>query len=243
MSRKNRIRLFAYTPLETGGIYEATEAQTHYLSNVMRLGLDDEVFLFDGVHGEFLATVAQKTKKNLILKVNKKIFDFEKAPDVWLLFAVLKKDNTDIVVQKAVELGARKIIPVRSEYTTASNIKPERLKAQIIEAAEQSRRQDLPELGDFLPLEKLLKTWPQNRKLVYLDETGQGRSFSACAKQMKEPVAFLVGPEGGFSSKELELLKSLSYTSAVSLGHRILRAETASLAALSCWQAFCGDWK
>ncbi|MBR2299568.1 MAG: 16S rRNA (uracil(1498)-N(3))-methyltransferase [Alphaproteobacteria bacterium] len=243
MSKKNRIRLFTDTPLKIGEIYTANENQTHYLKNVMRLGLGDEVFLFDGINGEFESQILEIGKKTLSLKVNKKIFDFEKSPDVWLLFASLKKENTDIVIQKAVELGVSKIFPVQTEYTFNAHLKPERVKAQVIEAAEQCRRQDVPEVQNLQNLQQILSNWDKNRTLVYLDETGSGETFAKASSKMKAPVAFLIGPEGGFSLREFELLKSLSYTLSVSLGKRILRAETASISALSCWQAMVGDWK
>lgn len=243
MSKKNRIRLFAETPLKIGEICVASEDQTHYLKNVMRLSLGDEVFLFDGVNGEFETQIIEMSKKTLSLKINKKVFNFEKSPDVWLLFANLKKENTDIVVQKAVELGVSKILPVQTEYTFNAKLKPERVKAQVIEAAEQCRRQDIPNVESLQNLQQILSNWDKNRTLVYLDETGSGESFSKTFSKMKPPVAFLIGPEGGFSSKELEMLKSLPYTLSVSLGKRILRAETACISALSCWQAMVGDWK
>ncbi len=243
MSKKNRIRLMAYTPLQSGGIYETTEPQAHYLKDVMRLKVGDDVFLFDGINGEFSANIAQINKKSVILNINQKVADFQKSPDVWLLFAPLKKDNTDIVIQKSVELGVSKIIPVQTEYTSNAGIKLERMRAQVIEAAEQSRRTDLPEILSPITLEKLLEKWDKKRTLVYLNETGAGQSFIDASKKMSAPVAFLVGPEGGFSLEEFEMLKSLPYTLSLALGPRILRAETACLAALSCWQAFCGDWK
>ncbi len=242
MSKKNRIRLMSYAPLQSGGIYETTEPQAHYLKDVMRLKLGDDVFLFDGVNGEFSANISQINKKFITLNVNQKVADFQKSPDVWLLFAPLKKDNTDIVVQKAVELGVSKIVPVLTQYSSAA-IKLERMRAQVIEAAEQSRRTDLPEVLPLISLEKLLEQWDRKRTLVYLNETGDGLSFLEASRKMAAPTAFLVGPEGGFSLEEFEMLKSLPYTLSLALGPRILRAETACIAALSCWQAFCGDWK
>ncbi|MBO4293977.1 MAG: 16S rRNA (uracil(1498)-N(3))-methyltransferase [Alphaproteobacteria bacterium] len=243
MSKKNRIRLFSYEILYENASYVPSDAQIHYLKNVMRLTLDDEVFLFDGQNGEFRSVVADISKKSLTLQVQKKVYDFEKSPDVWLVFAPLKKENTDIVLQKAVELGVSKIMPVQTEYATKIQVKRERAELQIIEAAEQSRRQDVPELLKTVSFDEMIKQWPENRKLIYLNETGKGMVFSAVASELKEPVALLVGPEGGFSKKELEILEKLPYTLSVTLGKRILRAETAAIAALSCWQAFCGDWR
>ena len=243
MSKKNRIRLFSYEILYENASYVPSDAQIHYLKNVMRLTLDDEVFLFDGQNGEFRSVVADISKKSLMLQVQKKVYDFEKSPDIWLVFAPLKKENTDIVLQKAVELGVSKIMPVQTEYATKIQIKKERAELQITEAAEQSRRQDVPELLKTVSFDEMIKQWPENRKLIYLNETGKGMAFSAVASELKEPVALLVGPEGGFSKKELEILEKLPYTLSVTLGKRILRAETAAIAALSCWQAFCGDWR
>lgn len=243
MSTKNRIRLFSFQKLEKGLVYVLSEAQNHYLKNVMRLKSGDEVFLFDGISGEFKSIVLETGKKNLSLKVEEKISDFEKSPDIWLLFAPLKKENTDIVLQKAVELGISKIIPVQTEYAVKKVFKNERANLQIIEAAEQCRRLDVPVLEDLTDFNKLLQNWPSNRKLIYLNETGQGSSFSKAAPDLRAPAALFVGPEGGFSKKELEILKNMSYTQSVTMGKRILRAETACIAALSCWQAFCGDWR
>lgn len=243
MSKKNRIRLFSYEILYENASYVPSDAQIHYLKNVMRLTSGDEVFLFDGQNGEFRSIVTDMSKKSLTLQVQNKVYDFEKSPDVWLVFAPLKKENTDIVLQKAVELGVSKIMPVQTEYTTKIQIKKERAELQITEAAEQSRRQDVPELLKTVSFDEMIKQWPENRKLIYLNETGKGMVFSAVASELKEPVALLVGPEGGFSKKELEILEKLPYTLSVTLGKRILRAETAAIAALSCWQAFCGDWR
>ena len=243
MSKKNRIRIFSNEPLFEGLSYTPTEAQTHYLKNVMRLKSGDEVFLFDGKNGEFQGSVSDIKKNTMQIQINTKISKYEKSPDVWLLFAPVKKEQTDIIVQKAVELGVSKIIPIQTEYTMKTHIKYERVQTQIIEAAEQSRRTDLPEFSEIIGFEKILQNWPSGRKLIYMDETGSGNSFFAMFKKLQEPAALLIGPEGGFSKKELEILKKLPYTQGISLGKRILRAETAAIAALSCWQAFCGDWR
>lgn len=243
MSKKNRIRLYSFQALECGDFYAPSEAQGHYLKNVMRLKEGDEVFLFDGQNGEFKTTVFETGKKNLSLKIENKVADFCRSPDVWLLFAPLKKENTDLVIQKAVELGVRKIVPVMTEFATRVNLKTERIQTQMIEAAEQSRRQDVPEAESLKNFDEVLKNWPKERKLIYLNETGDGRFFDEAAADLKAPAALFVGPEGGFSKKELEILKNLPYTYSVTMGKRILRAETAAIAALSCWQAFCGDWR
>lgn len=243
MSKKNRIRLFSQETLEENALYVPTDAQVHYLKHVMRLMTGDEVFLFDGKNGEFRSVVTDISKKSLTLKVQAKVYDYEKSPDIWLLFSPLKKENTDMVLQKAVELGVSKIVPVQTEYAVKTHLNKERAQIQIIEAAEQSRRQDIPEIADMISLMQLLEKWQSDRKLVYLNETGKGKCFAEAAEHMRAPVAMLVGPEGGFSKKELEILEKLPYTCSVTLGKRILRAETAVVAALSCWQALYGDWR
>lgn len=163
-------------------------------------------------------------------------------PDIWLIFAPVKKDNTDFIVQKATELGVRKIIPVLTRYTISERVKKERFIAQTIEAAEQCRRVDLPEVAEVIDFENLLKCWPTDRKLYYLDETLNSKPpLQAFINEDK--CAVLVGPEGGFSLQELEQLRKAPFATGVTLGNRILRAETAAVAALACWQALRGDWK
>lgn len=243
MSQKNRIRLMIPFMLETGKTYSADVSQTHYLINVMRLKKGDLFFAFDGQNGEFSCTIDEVQKKQLSFKVGNKAFEFEKSPDIWLLFAPLKKENTDTVIQKAVELGASKIIPVKTEYTQHVCIKKERCLAQITEAAEQSRRQDIPLLDDLTTFDDLINHWNPQRRLIYLNESGDGQTFAQLVNRLSAPAAVFIGPEGGFSQKELEILQKLSYSINVSLPKRILRAETAAISALSCWQAFVGDWK
>lgn len=243
MSKKNRIRIYMNTALPIGSVIVCMPEQAHYLVNVLRVKIGDEVYIFNGSDGEFCTSVASAGKKECLLEVKSLYKKFEKSPDVWLLFAPLKKDNTDLVVEKATELGVSKIVPVITEYTNAAKVRPERLQAQIIEAAEQSRRQDVPELVEVDTLQHILQNWPSERTLFYLDETGGGSEVVNVFNNSKEPAALLVGPEGGFSQKELEILQKCKYTCAITLGKRILRAETAVIAALACWQALCGDWK
>lgn len=243
MSKKNRIRIYIDVPLEVGGVVACLPEQVHYLANVLRVKAGDEVYVFNGRDGEFCTIVDSFGKKDCRLEVKSKYQEFSQSPDVWLLFAPLKKDNTDWVIEKATELGVRKIWPVITEYTNAAKVRSERLRAQIIEAAEQSRRQDVPELEEAETLQHVLQKWQLERKLFYLDETGGGADIVSVLKSNGGSAAFLVGPEGGFSEKELEILQESKYTCAITLGKRILRAETAVVAALACWQAVCGDWK
>lgn len=242
MSKKNRIRMYVNQPLQSGMTVSCSAEQAHYLTNVLRLQLDDEVFVFNGQDGEFKAAITQVSKKNCTLQIKELFLPFAASPDVWLLFALLKKDNTDLVVVKATELGASRLCPVITEFTNTVNVRQQRLNLLATEAAEQSRRQDVPQVDEPIELKTLLTDWPQNRTLFYLDETGQGKPVMQALQNASVPAAFLIGPEGGFSQKELEILKNCPYTVSVTLGKRILRAETAALAALACWQAMCGDW-
>ncbi len=243
MSKKNRIRIYIDADLVVGNVVECDEKQSHYLINVMRLKQGDEVFVFNGRDGEFCSQVKTIQKKKCELLVVSRFCEYRKSPDIWLLFAPLKKNNMDFVVEKATELGVQKIIPIISEYTSNLHPNVERMKTQVIEACEQCRRQDVPVVENCIDLKKLLSNWDKNRKLIYLDETLQSEVAKVQMERCLEPVAILVGPEGGFSEKELENLRKLDYTYGVSLGNRILRAETAAIAALSCWQALAGDWQ
>ena len=243
MSQKNRIRLFLPLPLTAGVSVQCAPEQAHYLLNVMRQSVGNVVYVFNGKDGEFEATISQANKKQCTLSINKNVALFSKCPDVTLIFSPLKKDSLDYLIQKSVELGVSCLQPVITEYTNAPKPKKERLEAQIIEACEQSRRQDIPKLNEAQSLEKLLDGWSPEKTLLFFDETGKGQPFAAISNKATAPCALLIGPEGGFSEKELDILRNLPYTQGVSLGKRILRAETAAAATLSCWQAFCGDWR
>lgn len=246
MKKKSFIRLFVDFPLEVGKVLPLSDAQSHYLIHVMKLGLHDNVLVFDGQNGEFLAFVTQISKKEVILSVLEKTRAFCSCPDIWLLFAPLKKDQTDFVVQKATELGVARIMPVITQFSITEKAKTERFKAQAIEACEQCRRLDVPTICEPIQLLKLLDNWDKGRTLFFLDETRQAQSVSQVFSWAKEQnihhAALLVGPEGGFSAEELDMLRALKFAKGVALGPRILRAETAAAAALACWQAMCGDW-
>ena len=161
------------------------------------------------------------------------------------MFAPVKKDKTDFIIAGATELGVSQIMPTITERTITERIKKERYEAQVIEACEQCRRLDVPLICNPQSLEKILKAWPQDRVLYFMDETGNGGDIQTVFKNAPttKAAAILVGPEGGFSENELQLLRQKSFAQAVSMGKRILRAETAVHAALACWQATCGDWK
>lgn len=237
-----RIRLYIETPLQSEQELELNESQGHYLLNVMKLAPGDLFNGFDGRSGEYEISILEAAKKRCRVKVGNLLKKFQSIPDIWLLFAPVKKDQTDFIIQKAVELGVRKIIPVITRHTISERVKKERFAAQSIEAAEQCRRVDIPEIEDAISLEKLLSRWDKSRRLYYMDETRNGQPVRKAFAEAAAPAAILVGPEGGFSAEELNRLRHSDFAFGVTLGPRILRAETAVAAALSCWQALSGDW-
>ena len=242
MSQKIKIRLYFKQNLAATPQIVPEEAQSHYLNNVLRIEDNAIIAGFDGQSGEYALRVCKNGKKNFVLHRLEKMRDFYLPPDLWLLFAPVKKDKTDFIIEKACELGVRKIIPTITEHTISDKVRLERYQAQAIEACEQCRRLEIPEIAAPQTLNEILKLWPQNRTLYYMDETGNGINITTAFANANPPAAILVGPEGGFSNDELKNLAQQKFTQGVSLGQRILRAETAVAAALSCWQAMCGDW-
>lgn len=240
---KNKIRLYVEAALSTGGVFELGPDESHYLCNVMRLAEGDVIGCFNGA-GEYECRIAEAHKKHCRIEALAKIRDASAVPDIWLLFAPLKKDKTDFVIEKATELGVRTIVPVITQNTIAGNIRTERFAAQAKEAAEQCERTDIPQIRDAVALERLLSVWPEDRILFFMDETLQGADCAAVFNDYKnKPAAILVGPEGGFTPKEKALLDAKPFVRGITLGPRILRAETAACAALAVWQAVSGDWK
>ncbi len=236
------VRLYIKDKLEKKGqIICLDEKQSHYLVNVLRLRVGDEFFVFDGSSGEYKAEITDLNKRAVTALLTEKVCEMQKSPDIWLLFAPLKKDKTDIVVQKATELGVRKIIPVQTAYTNAEKVRTERFELQAAEAAEQCRRLDIPDISAALSFDKALENWDNERTLFFLDERGLGKKVRETMLNSPK-AAVLVGPEGGFSLAEAEKLRKLPFVKSISLGSRILRAETAVIAALSCWQSINGDW-
>ncbi len=239
-----KIRIFVERDsIKLGDVFALEEKQTHYLLNVMKKTLGDSFLCFNGADGEFEAKIAKTAKKYAEVEIVKKTKDFIPCDDVWLIFAPIKKDRTDFVIEKATELGATKIIPVITKHTISDKTKTQRFVLQAIEASEQSRRIDIPQIDDAISFKNLLKDWDPSRCLYYMDETGNGEPISKAFANSQKPAAILVGPEGGFCKEELDFLSKMSYTKGVSLGKLILRAETAVVAALSCWQAISGNWE
>ncbi|MBR2033129.1 MAG: 16S rRNA (uracil(1498)-N(3))-methyltransferase [Alphaproteobacteria bacterium] len=244
MKIKNKIRLFVDTNLQEDTKIELTTEQSHYLCNVMRLKDGDSISCFNGKNGEFLSQIIKIHKKQTQVNINKRIKAQKSSPDIWLLFAPLKKDCTDFLIQKSVELGVKGLLPIITENSITDKVRVDRLQAQIIEASEQCERLDIPQLFEPQNLNYVLKNWDNSRVLYLMDERRQGVcAAKAFGDHAKNPSAILIGPEGGFSDSEFKSLYKLPFVCGVSMGPRILRAETAAVAALSVWQAVAGDWK
>ena len=232
-------RLYIEQPLDGAGEIVVAGPQAHYLSGVMRLQPGDPVRLFDDISGEWLAKVAHVGKRDMVLAVEAKLCPREAVPDLWLLMAPIKKGRIDWIVEKACELGIDRILPVITQRTIVDRVNTDRLRAHMIEAAEQCGRTALPTLDDAVKLDRLLAGWPSDRALLFADEAG-GVPIAEVAS--KGPAAILIGPEGGFTDSERALIRALPAARGVTLGPRILRADTAAVAAISLWMAAAGDW-
>ncbi len=236
-----RLRLFVPVPLTAGQAVAASRDQTHYLGSVMRAAIGEAVLLFNGVDGEWQCRIEALAKAGAALVPERQTRPQAPEPDLWLLAAPLKRDRTDLVAEKATELGVSRLWPVFTRRTNAGRVNLERMRAHLIEAAEQCERLSVPELSEPAPLDKVLADWPADRILLFLDESGGGPPLADVVTA--GPAALLVGPEGGFAPEERRMLAEKSYARPVGLGPRILRAETAAIAALAIWQALAGDWK
>lgn len=237
----SRVRLYLTTPLSEGQTADLSREQAHYLFGVMRLGVGADLRVFDGTSGEWSATVEEAGKRGGTLWIGAQTAPHLPPADVWLLFAPLKKAQTDFVVQKAVELGAARLIPVLTEFTNSERVRTDRVRLQVIEAAEQCGATAVPEVAEPVKLPALLDGWDTSRTLFFCDESAAGQG--AAWPDRPGPGAILIGPEGGFSEGERARLTALDHCAPVSLGPRILRAETAAAAALTLWQATLGDWR
>ena len=239
-----KLRLFVGDPLRQGACVVPSDPQAHYLLHVMRAKAGDRVSLFNGADGEWVARIAGVSKRSCSLECERQSEAQTEVPDIWLCFAPIKKTPADYVVQKATELGVRVLQPVFTRRTIVSRVNLERMHANAVEAAEQSARLSVPQTREPLALDKLLAAWPQERRLIFCDE-GEGTQPVAriLAAEKDQPFAILTGPEGGFDPSERERLHAQSFVVPVSLGPRILRADTAALAALAIWQSVRGDWR
>jgi len=216
--------------------------QTHYLVDVLRLGKGDALRVFNGRDGEWLASLANISRKSVTIRSEKHLAPPRPPPDIDYLFAPLKHARLDYVAQKATELGARRLRPVITARTIAERVNLDRMRANAIEAAEQCNLIFVPEVTEPQKLEKVLSTWEAGRALIYCDESGEMANPLAPLHGLRLPAAVLVGPEGGFTEAEKAALKSHDFVTAISLGPRVIRADTAAVAALALVQATLGDW-
>ncbi len=237
-------RLYVDQPLGAGARIDLAREQAHYVTTVMRLKVDDALRLFNGRDGEWLARIAEASKRRCAAVCAEKLADAAPPPDIDYLFAPLKAARIDFIAQKATEMGARRLRPVITARTVVTRIRLERLRANAIEAAEQCNLVAVPDVLAEEPLARVLDTWDATRRLIFCDEAGDGRPPLEVLKAIAPgPLAVLLGPEGGFTPAERRHLLSLAFVVPVSLGPRIMRADTAAVAILALVQASLGDWR
>ena len=237
----NKIRLFVDHTLGEAQSVPLNKDQAHYIFSVMRKSIGETILIFDGNNGEWEASIEEISKKSGVLLCIKQTKPQIMPPDLWLFFSPLKKVRTDFIVEKATELGVAKIIPVQTEHTNADRIKLTRLSAHAIEAAEQCGGTYIPKIEELQKINEVLENFPPDRRLLFCDEKLQASEVNL-ENLKKGKWAILVGPEGGFSEIERNYLKGLKFTFSISLGPRILRADTAAVTAISLWQNYLGDW-
>lgn len=235
---KSLPRLFVRAQLGEGARVDLGASQANYLGNVMRLGEGSELLVFDGSSGEWLARIAEAGKKRMALTVVRNTREPEAIPDVWLAFAPVKRTQTDWLVEKATELGVARLIPVITQRTIAERVKLERLGTIAVEAAEQCGRTRLPTIDEPISIAQFLN---QAGRTIYFADEGGGEPVASAFKP--GPAVILTGPEGGFTDEERAAIRAVPNAIPVSLGPRILRAETAALAALASYMAVAGDWR
>jgi len=236
----NMIRLYVDADLAARQQVVLTRAQAHYLFVVMRQKVGGPVALFNGRDGTWRAEIVEVGKRAGLLVCQAQTAPVTPPPDLWLLFAPIKKARTDFIVEKATELGAARIMPVLTEFTNSERVRQDRLQAHAIEAAEQCGANVVPQVAQARTLSAVLAEWPATRRLMFCDEAlaGQGQPKPPEAAEW----AILIGPEGGFSTQERALIRGLAQTVPISLGPRVLRADTAAVAALTLWQVRYGEW-
>jgi 16S rRNA (uracil1498-N3)-methyltransferase len=242
---KPGIRLYVAADLAADLAIEIAPDQTHYLGNVMRQSIGGQVAVFNGRDGEWQAEITALGKRGGNLRCSERLQPQKSETDLWLLFAPVKRSRIDQIVEKATELGASVLWPVPTAYTNVERVNLQRLRARTIEASEQCGRLTVPEVRDPMSLAEVLDAWPADRRLLHFDESGRGEAVMTALKPSNDGTcdAILIGPEGGFSASELDGLHKLPFVTSITLGERILRSETAVIAALACWQAQCGDWR
>jgi len=238
----SKVRLFVDHPLAPEQSVELEKDQAHYLFGVMRLELGSEITLINGRDGAFTAEVTDAGKRRGQLRIGVQTQELVMPPDLWLMFAPIKKARTDFIVEKATEMGARRILPVSTDFTNSDRIRQDRLQAHAIEATEQCGGTYVPEVCALSKLTDMLANWDPERKILFCDETLAGEAMTRALPE-SEKWAIVIGPEGGFSQAERDRLKALAYAHPIALGPRILRADTAAVAALTYWQMQAGDWR
>lgn len=236
------IRLFIPHDLAAGARVDLDEGQSRYLAAVMRQAVGDAVAVFNGRDGEWRAVLATVGKRAVSLTVEAQTWPQETGPDLDLVIALVKRARLETIVEKAAELGARRVRPVITERTNADHTRVDRLQAIAVEASEQTGRLDVPQVLEPVKLEKLIGGWEDGRRLLFCDEARDAKPVLEAVGE-GGPWAILIGPEGGFSAKEREVLRALPYATPATLGPRILRADTAVISALTLWQAAAGDWR
>lgn len=236
------IRLYIKNHLQKNSALTLEGDQAHYLAHVMRAKPGDKVSLFNGSAGQWQAEITFISKKSIGIVPLGQIREQTTSPDIWLIFAPLK-NKTEIVVEKATELGVSKILPIVTRHCVVRSVNMEKLAAHAIEASEQCERLDIPALETHKDLSYLLGAWDKNRTLLYGDESGGGKSLTEVLGTMtSKPLAVLIGPEGGFAADEFAMLRACDFAIPFGMGPRILRADTAAVSALACVMAQSGDW-
>ena len=237
-------RLYTYQPLTQNSSIELPAPQAHYLKQVLRLNLADNVLLFNGRDGEWWGNITALEKSSAIIQLTQLTRDQQPEPDIWLCFAPTKNSRVEFISQKATELGVAALQPILTQRTIVTKAREDKMLAQAIEAAEQCERLTVPKIRPIQKLPQLLAQWG-DRHIMLCDESGQGAPVQeALDSSLKDkPWAIFIGPEGGFTGEEFVLLRNQPYVTSVGLGPRILRADTAALAALTCGQSCLGDWK
>lgn len=246
LSYKVKIRLYFPGKLSLKSPIKLENKQVHYLINVMRKKIDDSILVFNSVNGEFLAKISEIYKNTIIIDIIKKVRDVKIENDIWLLFAPVKKSPTEYIVQKATELGVSKIIPIITERTITKNLNLNRMQDIAIESSEQCDRITIPEICAVKKLKNLILNWDNDRIIFFCDETIRNNDVIKKDFQnlsTKSFGAILVGPEGGFSANETNYLREKKFIRPIDLGPRILRSDTAVIAALSLWHCLNGDIK
>jgi len=247
MANIPKLRLYIRDNIDSDKIIYLNEKQSHYLVNVRRSNIGDFIALFNGRDGEWIAEIKSIEKKIVSLNIIKCLRIQEKQTNIWLAFAPIKRGRIDLIAEKATELGVSRLIPVITARTQTTRVNTARLRANAHEAAQQCERLTVPEIIEPISLKNFLSSWPLERRMLVADETGGGAPIldvvSRLGNKKNTACALLVGPEGGFSVEELDVLSKLPFVTKIDLGPRILRAETAVVAAISVIQAVAGDWQ